>query len=73
MEFLTEYAGFLLKTITILIAVLIAVGFIATLKGKHKHDSEGELVIKKLNDDIEDYKLDLEIAQIGRASCRERV
>lgn len=62
MEFVTEYAAFFLKTITILISVLIAVGFIASLKNKHKRSAEGELVIKKLNDDIEDYKQDFEIA-----------
>ena len=62
MEFVTEYAAFFLKTITILISVLIAVGFIASLKNKQKRSAEGELVIKKLNDDIEDYKQDFEIA-----------
>lgn len=62
MEFVTEYAAFFLKTITVLIAVLIAAGFIASLKNRHKSHSDGELVIKKLNDDIEDYKQDLEIA-----------
>lgn len=70
MEFLTEYAGFFLKTITILIAVLIVVGFIASAKGKHKQDSEGELVIKKLNDDIEDYKQDLEIAVLSEPELK---
>lgn len=70
MEFLIEYAAFFLKAITVLISFLIVVGFMASLKSKQKRSSEGELVIKKLNDDIEDYKQDFEIALLSEEELK---
>ena len=70
MDFIFEYAAFFLKTVTILISVLIVIGFIASAKNKNKHNSEGELVIKKLNDDIEDYKQDFEVALFSEAELK---
>lgn len=70
MDFLLEYGAFLLKTATIVVAFILVIGSIASLKGRSKNDDEGELHIKKLNDEIEDYKQSLEIALLSEAELK---
>ena len=62
MEFLAEYGLFLLKAATIVVAIVVVIGAVVSLGGRQKRREEGELVIKKLNDELEDFKQDLEIA-----------
>lgn len=62
MEFLAEYGVFLLKVATIVVAILVIVGGIVALSSRPKRRDDGELVVKKLNDELEDHKLDLEYA-----------
>lgn len=71
MDFLIEYGAFLLRTATIVVAIVLVIGMIASLKSKPRSDCEGELHIKKLNDEIEDYKEDLEIALLSEAELKE--
>ncbi len=53
MEFLTEYAGFLLKLVTVAIILGLFIAGIASSKGKPK---EGGLSISKLNDQYDKMK-----------------
>lgn len=70
MDFLLEYGSFLLKTATIVIAIVIVISLLASLKSRPKSDDEGDLHIKKLNDEIEDYKQSLEIALLSEAELK---
>ena len=70
-DFLIEYGAFLLRTATIVIAIVLVIGMIASLKSKPRSDSEGELHVKKLNDEIEDYKEDLQVALLSEAELKE--
>ncbi len=57
MEFISEYGLFLLKTITLVGAIVLVIGAIASASSRNKNSAqEGDIVIKRLNDDIEDYK-----------------
>ena len=55
MEFLTEYGLFIAKTITLLIALAIAVAIIASSAHKGKENNE-QIEIEKINDRLDDYK-----------------
>lgn len=48
MEFLTQYGLFLAKIITVVVAILIVIGF-SIAQSKRRHDDD-KLIIKKLND-----------------------
>ncbi|ASP39728.1 protease SohB [Bacterioplanes sanyensis] len=56
MEFFADYGLFLLKAVTIMVAILVVIGGIASLTMRNRSDSEGELDIKKLNDELEDHQ-----------------
>ncbi|RJG09250.1 protease SohB [Pseudomonas cavernicola] len=49
MEFLAEYAGFLAKTVTLVVAILVVLAAIAVLRGKDRKRG-GQLDVHKLND-----------------------
>ena len=50
MEFLFEYAGFLARTVTVVVAVVTVLVVIAALRGKDRHKGSGHLQVQKLND-----------------------
>ncbi|MDO9321171.1 MAG: protease SohB [Pseudomonas sp.] len=50
MEFFVEYAGFLARTVTVVVAVVLVLLVIATLRGKGRQGSRGHLQVLKLND-----------------------
>ncbi len=52
MEFLYEYGLFIAKAITIVVAILLALGGIIALVSKQKH-SKGQLEIESLSDKLE--------------------
>lgn len=60
MEFLAEYGAFLLKTLTIVVSIIILVAGIAAVGGKQKQNSDGQITINKVNDDLNEYKETLE-------------
>ncbi|UTW46860.1 protease SohB [Bacterioplanoides sp. SCSIO 12839] len=66
MEFLVEYGTFLLKAVTIVVSILIVVGGIISLSARPKSQADGELVIKKLNDELDDHKEQLEDAILDK-------
>ena len=50
MEFLTEYASFLAKTVTLVIAILVVLASFAALRSKGRRKAAGQLQVSKLND-----------------------
>lgn len=50
MEFLAEYASFLAKTVTLVVAILVMLVTLAALRGKGRRRSAGQLQISNLND-----------------------
>ncbi|MDB5982124.1 MAG: inner rane peptidase [Pseudomonas sp.] len=50
MDFLAEYASFLAKTVTLVIAILIVLAAFASLRSKGRRKSAGQLQVSKLND-----------------------
>ncbi len=50
MEFLSEYASFLAKTVTLVIAILVVLASFAALRSKGRRKSAGHLQVSKLND-----------------------
>ncbi len=66
MEFLADYGAFLLKTATIVAAVLLIIAGIANASSRQKARSEGDLSIRKLNDEFEDYRDSMESAILDK-------
>lgn len=50
MEFFSEYAIFLAKTVTLVIAILVVLASFAALRSKGRRKSSGQLQVSKLND-----------------------
>ena len=50
MEFFTEYASFLAKTVTLVVAILVVLASFAALRSKGRRKSSGQLQVSKLND-----------------------
>ena len=50
MDFFTEYASFLAKTVTLVIAILVVLASFAALRSKGRRKSAGQLQVSKLND-----------------------
>lgn len=63
MEFIADYGSFLLKVVTLVVAFLVVMGSIVAVASRQKgSNSEGELKIDKLNDELTDHKEQLEDA-----------
>ena len=71
MEFLADYGSFLLKAVTVVVAIIVIAGALVSLGSRHKRRNEGELVVKKINDELEDFKQDLEIALYSEAELKQ--
>ncbi|WP_416425419.1 protease SohB [Pseudomonas sp. App30] len=50
MEFLSEYASFLAKTVTLVLAIIVVLTAIAAQRGKGRRKTAGQLQVSKLND-----------------------
>lgn len=72
MEFLIEYGAFLLKAITIVVAILIVVGGIISLSAKQKGTNDGDLVVKKLNEELDDHKEQLEEVLLDKEALKQQ-
>lgn len=55
MEFLLDYAGFLLRAVTVLIVVLAIVLTVAGLKGRQRN-KDGELDIRSINEQLDEVR-----------------
>lgn len=49
-EFLADYASFLAKTVTLVVAIVVVLVFIAALRGKGRRRTAGQMQVTKLND-----------------------
>ena len=50
MEFLSEYASFLAKTVTLVLAIIVVLTTVAAQRGKGRRKTAGQLQVSKLND-----------------------
>ena len=50
MDFLADYASFLARTVTLVVAILIVLAAIASMRGKNRRKASGQLQVSKLND-----------------------
>lgn len=73
MEFIADYGSFLLKTVTLVIAVLILFGGLIALGSRNKSNGrEGDLKIRKLNEELEDHKDQIDEAVLSDAVLKQR-
>lgn len=56
MEFLSEYGLFLAKVVTIVVAILVVVGFIVANRSHMKERQPGHITVSRLNDRFEEMK-----------------
>ena len=66
MEFLSEYAGFLARTVTIIVAILIVLVMIAVLRGRGRRSGGGHLDVIRMNDFYKDLRHRLEQALLDK-------
>ncbi|QAX81810.1 protease SohB [Candidatus Pseudomonas adelgestsugas] len=66
MDFLAEYARFLAKTFTIVIAILVILISCVTLRSKGRRKSIGQLQINKLNDFYKGLRESLELSLLDK-------
>ncbi|MBA1245176.1 protease SohB [Pseudomonas japonica] len=66
MEFLSEYLGFLARTVTLVIAVLVVLAGIASLRGKGRRKGGGQLQVTRLNDLYKGLRERLEAALVDK-------
>ena len=70
MEFLAEYMGFLAKTVTLVIAILVVVAGIASLRGKGRRKAGGQLQVHKLNDFYKQLRERLEASLLDKDALK---
>lgn len=72
MEFLADYAGFLLRTLTLVVAVIVVLVAIASLRGKGRGKGGGHLEVHKLNDFYKALRERLEQALLDKPQLKAR-
>ncbi len=70
-EFLSQYGMFLLKTLTIVIAIVFVVGFIAHSKQAHKPGAQGSIQFTNLSDDFQQELTDLKQGVLSKEAFKE--
>lgn len=71
MVFLLEYASFLLKTITLVIAIIAVLIFIASLKSRKSESQKGHLAIQKVNEHFDKLHDQLEEAVLDKDTLKK--
>lgn len=66
MEFLLDYAGFLIRVITVLAAILVVLVALAALRSREKHKGAGHLEVHRLNDFYKSLRETLEQAVLDK-------
>lgn len=69
MDFILEYAGFLLRAVTVVIAVAIVLALLASAKGRGK-SREGSLHVKSLNEFYDDLKSHLQAELLDKKQLK---
>lgn len=70
MEFVLDYAGFLLRAITVLAVVLVVLITVAGLKGRQR-SKEGELEVRSINERLDDIREDMQAAILDKAELKK--
>ncbi|MWV16920.1 protease SohB [Pseudomonas sp. L-22-4S-12] len=72
MEFLMDYAEFLLRTVTLVVAVIVVLTAVAALRSKGRSKGSGHLDVHKLNDFYKALRERLEHALLDKAELKAR-
>ena len=70
MEFFAQYAGFLLRTVTVVVAIVMVLLVIAALRSKGRGPRHGHLQVHKLNDVYQSLRERLEQAVLDKHSLK---
>ncbi|MFB4390472.1 MULTISPECIES: protease SohB [unclassified Pseudomonas] len=70
MEFLAEYASFLAKTATLVIAILVVLSAIAGMRGKGRRKPGGQLQVTRLNEFYKELRERLESGLFDKAQLK---
>lgn len=73
MEFLASYGLFLLKAITIVIAILIVIGGAIALASRGKDSEKNKLIVKKLNEKFDELKKGLESTILSKDELKKQL
>ncbi|MDG1582658.1 protease SohB [Pseudomonas sp. GOM6] len=71
MEFLLDYADFLLRTLTVLVAVIVVLVTIAALRSKGRGKAAGQLQVQRLNDFYKALRERLEHELLDKAQMKQ--
>ncbi|WP_313644860.1 protease SohB [Pseudomonas sp.] len=70
MEFIAEYASFLAKTATLVIAILVVLSALAGLRGKGRRKAGGQLQVTRLNEFYKELRERLESGLLDKAQLK---
>ncbi|WP_376707971.1 protease SohB [Kangiella sp. TOML190] len=70
MEFLSDYGLFLLKAATIVVAIVMVLGFILNAGQKHRSSSKGEIKVTNLGEEIKDHKQTIQSEVLSKAEWK---
>nr|WP_314494139.1 protease SohB [uncultured Pseudomonas sp.] len=70
MDFLAEYASFLAKTATVVIALLVVLSAFVGLRGKGRRSAGGQLQVTRLNDFYKELRERLESGLLDKAQLK---
>ncbi|WP_024694677.1 protease SohB [Pseudomonas syringae] len=66
MEFVVDYASFLAKTVTLVVAIVVVLIAIASMRGKGRRKTAGQLQVTRLNDFYKGLRERLEQSLLGK-------
>ncbi|MEE4224260.1 protease SohB [Pseudomonas viridiflava] len=66
MEFVVDYASFLAKTVTLVVAIIVVLVGIASMRGKGRRKTAGQLQVTRLNDFYKGLRERLEQSLLGK-------
>ncbi|WP_122410407.1 protease SohB [Pseudomonas viridiflava] len=66
MEFVVDYASFLAKTVTLVVAIIVVLVAIASMRGKGRRKAAGQLQVTRLNDFYKGLRERLEQSLLGK-------
>jgi len=71
-DFVYEYLGFLVKIITLVIAIIVAISFLAScLAGRRGRSQHGHLEVRKINDRLESHRNEIQHAVLPPAEFKK--
>ena len=71
MAFLYDYGLFFAKAVTFLLASLIFIGMLISLKKKSKENKDGDISIEKLNDRLDELELSLRESMMSKSEYKK--